>query len=108
MQQVLNNRNNLGSLSSPKQAGFLTVLFLVAQILCCFHTHDPLTDHQDGPVQEADCTTCLQSHTPFNIGEATQLTPSNLVALALVIREPATRYTSHLALPQQARAPPHL
>lgn len=108
MQQVLDNHTSFSrSLIPPKQAGLLAVLFLVAQILCCFHTHEPLIDSPKETHTEADCSICLLSHMPFNTGEAAEFTPSGLFALSLTVREPKAAFKSHNISPQQARAPPH-
>lgn len=89
-------------------AALFAVLFMVAQVIMSFHSHDPSSVHNGNEPahQQMECGVCLVANMPSNSGGDIELvnTPANQVEQ--IIAAPNIPWHGQSTLPNQARAPP--
>jgi len=96
----------------------LAVLFVVSQVLCCFHTHDPFEDinghdvahhhdHDDAD-HKIDCDVCLIASMPVDAGGAIGLQAAPLDTELAAIHAAGQRWRTLFISPNKARAPPRI
>lgn len=96
----------------------LAALFLVSQVLCCFHTHDLVEDfsdhdlahHQgdDGADHQIDCDVCLIAGMPVDTGSATGVQALPILKELATGHGAGQRWRTLFISPNKARAPPRI
>lgn len=87
-------------------SAFLAALFLVAQFLCCFHTHASAADLEGGHSSDTACEICLVSKLPTDLAAAPDIDPRQYYKLPQELPAAGHVPLSQKAALFQARAPP--